>query len=237
MIEMKTIRFISLFFLLLPYTTFSQSGKVIVKFCPLGLTDEVSFPTIQGGLEFGLTKRIAWYNEAGIKYRNSYYENTDTSIVKSSGFKLKTEFRYYFKKISDDQDSYISKSAERYLGANIFYIKDRHNIGVAYYENKDTALYRFDYIGVNKRVYGLNLLAGMQLHFPRIKRLLFDVYAGFGIRLKYINNIDQELDTNKDEVKGTVDVTVIGMKNSFEVEQGLTPYFNLTGGFRLCYRF
>jgi hypothetical protein len=64
---MRSIPFISLFFLLLPYTIFSQSGKVIAKFCPLGLADEVSFPTIQGGLEIGLTKRIAWYNELNIE--------------------------------------------------------------------------------------------------------------------------------------------------------------------------
>ena len=35
----------------------------------LSLFDEPSFPTIQGGIEFSLSKKISWYNEAGVKYR------------------------------------------------------------------------------------------------------------------------------------------------------------------------
>jgi hypothetical protein len=62
------------FFSLLPLTVFSQPGTVTLRFSPLALVDNISFPTIQGGIEYGLTKKFASYNEFGIKYRSSAYE-------------------------------------------------------------------------------------------------------------------------------------------------------------------
>jgi len=105
-----------LFFYLLSLTAFSQQGKVSLSFCPLTLTGEISFPTIQGGVELGLSKKLAWYNELGVKYRSSNFEGADTSHVKSSGLKIKTEFRYYFTRKSDFDYSKVSKNPEGYLG-------------------------------------------------------------------------------------------------------------------------
>jgi hypothetical protein len=225
-------------FIFISLAAFSQSGKITLKFCPLALIDGFSFPAIQGGLEYQLTKRLSLYNEVGIKYRNSYFfEGADTSWVKSSGLKLKTECRYYFNKKSDDKDADFSKKAGRYLGVNLFYMKDWHNTEVYYYKNEDTSLYRTDNIGVKKNIFGLNILAGIQSHFPDVKNILFDVYAGFGIRFSNIDNVHQEYDPDKDEMLHPVDVSVSVVKKLIDTDQGFHTNFNLTCGFRVCYRF
>jgi hypothetical protein len=60
--KLKFLFTLSLF--LLSLTAFSQPGRVTIRICPLALTDEISFPTIQGGVELGLSKKLAWYNHA-----------------------------------------------------------------------------------------------------------------------------------------------------------------------------
>jgi hypothetical protein len=84
-------------FLFFPFSmsAFSQKHKPEIKLCPLGLVDEFSYPTVQAGIDFYLTKELSWYNEIGIKYRNGYYETADTSFIGFGGFKIKTELRYY----------------------------------------------------------------------------------------------------------------------------------------------
>jgi hypothetical protein len=179
-------------------------------------------------------KKLAWYNEIGVKYRSSAYEGADTSHVKSSGLKIKTEFRYYFTKNSEDEDS---RNPVGYLGLNLFYVKDWHNTEVGYYKNEDTSQYRIDNLGVRKNIYGLNVVAGIQLRFPKIEHFLFEGYAGIGIRFSNVNNVNQEYDPDKDEMLHPVDFTFQALKNSIDTDQGFHTYFNLTGGIRLCYRF
>jgi hypothetical protein len=227
-------RYLTLVLILATLSSYSQQGKVIIRFCPLALVDNISFPTIQGGVEYGLVKKLSWYNEFGIKYRSSAFEGADTSHVKSSGFKVKTEFRYYFTKNSEDQDS---RNPVGYLGLNLFYVKDWHNTNVGYYKNNDTALYRIDNLGVRKNIYGLNAIAGIQLHFPKIEHFLFEAYAGIGIRFSNVDNVNQEYDPDKDEMLHPVDVSIQAVKNSIDTDQGFHTNFNLTCGFRLCYRF
>jgi hypothetical protein len=229
---MKRLPIIILF--LASFNAFSQPGTVTLRFCPLALVDDISFPTIQGGVEYGLSKKLAWYNEVGIKYKSSYYEGADTSYVKSSGFKIKTELRYYYKRKTENENSKKSKT-QLYFGVNLFYVKDWHDTEVPNYKNKDTSLYRIDNLGVKKNIFGLNILSGIQL--PIFKNLLFDTYAGFGIRFSYIDNVNQEYNPDKDEMLHSVDFTVIAAKNSIETDQGFHTKLNLTCGFRLCYRF
>ncbi|MGN6539353.1 MAG: hypothetical protein ACTHKY_00960 [Ginsengibacter sp.] len=84
-------------FLFFPFSmsAFSQKHKPEIKLCPLCLVDEFSYPTVQAGIDFYLTKELSCYNEIGIKYRNGYYETADTSFIGFGGFKIKTELRYY----------------------------------------------------------------------------------------------------------------------------------------------
>ena len=84
---MKTV--FSFLFFAFSVSAFSQKQKPEIKFCPLCLVDEFSFPTVQGGIEFYLTEKLSWYNKIGIKYRKGYYETADTNFIGSRGFKIK----------------------------------------------------------------------------------------------------------------------------------------------------
>jgi hypothetical protein len=74
------MRFLFAIYLFL-FSNFCTGQRISIKLPVLTLVDEVSFPTIQSGVEFWLSKKISWYNEAGIKYRKSYYEMADTNFV------------------------------------------------------------------------------------------------------------------------------------------------------------
>src|SRR5688500_531207 len=52
LLEMKSI--LLFLFLAFPLIGFSQK-RIIIKFCPVSLVDELSFPTIQSGVEINLS--------------------------------------------------------------------------------------------------------------------------------------------------------------------------------------
>jgi hypothetical protein len=212
---------------------YSQQEKFIIKFCPLSLVDEVTFPTIQGGLEAWLSKRYSWYNEIGIKYRRGYYESPDTSFLTSYGFKIKTEFRYYF----PDKFGFKNTNGQMkgfYVGINAFYIRDCHNSWLDYYLNKDNSNLISDSFAVKKNVFGANYVIGVQETIW--KNFLIDVYAGVGFRLRIIDNIHREYDPDRDTKEEPVDVTIQGIRDNIDVMEGLSGMINLTFGFRLCYK-
>lgn len=115
-------------FLFFPFSmsAFSQKHKPEIKLCPLCLVDEFSYPTVQAGIHFYLTKELSWYNEIGIKYRNGYYETADTSFIGFGGFKIKTELRYYI--ATNDE-----RSKNTYIALNGFFNRHTHNTETAYY--------------------------------------------------------------------------------------------------------
>jgi hypothetical protein len=169
----------------------SQKKIFVAKFCPLALIDDVSFPTIQGGLEFQLKNKITWYNEVGIKYRMSTLDkNVDTNIIKSSGYKLKSEIRYYFR--NNGGVSYLGD----YLAANTFFTKDYHNNQVKYYHNGDTAQILTDDFGVKREIFGINLVFGHQQKLG--KNSLLDYYFGLGFRFRHIKTYGEQFNDKVD---------------------------------------
>lgn len=115
-------------FLFFPFSmsAFSQKHKPEIKLCPLCLVDEFSYPTVQAGIHFYLTKELSWYNEIGIKYRNGYYETAETSFIGFGGFKIKTELRYYI--ATNDE-----RSKNTYIALNGFFNRHTQNTETAYY--------------------------------------------------------------------------------------------------------
>jgi len=224
----KNLQFILILFSL---NTYSQSNGYIIKFCPLSLIDEGTFPSIQGGLEIKVSDRLTWYNEIGIKYKKSSYEGADTSFVKSSGLRAKSELRYYYKRT----ESTLNAMEGGYIGINVFFNKDHHDSEIEYYHKKDSTILYADNIGVRKNIFGLNVVTGFQKTI--IKHFLLDVYAGIGIRLKFIRNISQEYDSNKDDLVTPIDITIQGVRKGMDVDNGFSGIANLTLGFRLCYKF
>ncbi len=213
---------------------FSQDKNHNIQICPFSLIDDFSFPTIQGGIEIKLSRRITWYNEIGVKYRKGYFEQTDTSFIKTSGFKAKSEIRYYLPN-SIGLEEIRTVLNGFYIGGNIFYIRDYHNSEIAYSPNNDSSNISLDDFAVKKNVIGLNLILGLQKKLTR--HFLFDIYAGFGYRFRIIHDSHLEFDPYKDSLIKSADVTVQGIRNNIDVRSGLSNTPGLTLGLRLGYRF
>ena len=207
------------------YTLICHSQRISIKIPLLTLVDEPSFPTIQSGAEFWLSKKVSWYNEAGIKYRKSYYEMADTSFVDSRGFKLKSEIRYYSKK----------KDEGVYIGCNLFYTKDLHNSGAGYYYRGDSSDYRVDNFSAKKIVQGLNLVAGKS--YKAWGRFNFEVYSGIGVRFISIKNENLEIDLSKDNIRRSPDLNIPDNRIWMDVNGGKSILPNFSLGFRFCYTF
>ena len=217
--------------ILISLNGFSQDKKVILKFSPLALVDEVSFPTIQAGIELSMTKRISWYNEFGIKYRKGYYEKTDTVHASPNGFKAKTEVRYY---LNFSKASLLKSMEGFYLAANAFYTRDFHNTGIKYYYRQDSSTARIDNFAVKKTVWGINMLTGIQKSIR--KKFMIDFYTGLGIRFRTVLATNIEFDYYKDDLIGPYDLTVQGILNQTDTKGGKETLPNLTLGIRLCYK-
>jgi len=201
-----------------------------LKFSPSALGDEISFPTIQAGLEWKLSDKISWYNELGIKYRKSLLEDADSSFLPSRGFKLKTELRYYFK------GRHASGLDGWYFGANGFFTRDLHNTSILYRKDKDSATVTGDTFGTKKNVFGINLLMGYQRNISR--RFAIDMYWGFGIRFRDIQTTNQEYNEDRDGYLVTpIDVNIPAMRDQTDADGGFSARPNLTLGIRICYIF
>lgn len=215
---------------------YAQHKIVTLKFAPLALIDDISFPTIQAGIEYHFAERVSWYSEAGIKYRRTVYDKDwDTSFVSAGGFKLKTELRYYL----DRNPFFILNGgryqnfAELYLGINLFYASDAHNNGVHYYtQNGSPEL--TDVFGVNKTVYGSNAVIGVQKFLS--KRIGVDGYAGLGIKFRHIETSHKEFIYGVDQWITPIDWNIQTDITQAEVKGGNSITGNFTLGFRLCYR-
>ena len=211
----------------------AQTDRVSIKFAPLALIDEVSMPTIQGGVEFKLSKHFSWYNEVGIKYRKCVNETSDTPFVASDGYKIKSELRYYF---SDTKSGLFKEPVGGfYVGGNLFFINDNHNTKITYYPNKDSSNPKQDAFGVHKKVLGLNLIGGFQ--HSVYKNFLIDVYAGIGVRMRMVTNENKEFNKDHDSLEQPIDFAVLSIRDYVDAAGGNSVVPSITAGVRLCYRF
>jgi hypothetical protein len=208
---------------------FSQREHISLKFSPCALGDEISFPTIQAGIEWKLSDKMSWYNELGIKYRKSLLEDSDSGFLPSRGLKVKIELRYYFK-------GHQANGLEGwYLGTNGFFTRDLHNTNILYRKDKDSAMVMSDTFGTKKNVFGLNLLMGYQKNISG--RFAFEAYSGFGIRLRDIHTINREFDRNRDAFVHPVDLNLPSLRDETDANAGFSVMPNLTLGISFSYKF
>ena len=209
---------------LLLFTLTCTAQRVSIKIPVFAFIDEFSFPTIQTGIEVGITKKISWYNEAGIKYRKSSYMWADTSFIDSRGCKLKSEFRYYKSTVLNGG----------YVGLNGFYTKDFHHNWTAYYHAGDSSDVRIDNFSVKKVVSGLNLIAGKI--YPTRKKISTEIFAGLGIRFVTIVQNNTEFDQQRDNPhRGNGCFTIADVAYWKDVEGGKFVSPNFSFGIRFSY--
>ena len=223
-----------LFCLATTFHSFAQAPRLLVKVSPLAAIDAVGFPAISGGVELHLAPRLSLYNEIGIRYRKAWSERADTNFVAASGYKLKTEFRYYFKE--GDHIRY-NRFHGHYMGMNWFYINHKYN-SVIEYNPKDyysSSSLRDNY-GVTKSVWGFNLLWGWQDDIG--KRFMFEVYEGIGARFRNITTVNKQFVYDHDEIAEAYDVNSLFRERSARLEgKGKrSAAFNYTTGIRFVYK-
>lgn len=202
----------------------SQNNSI--KLPLLSLVDEFSFPAIQIGIEFGISKKISWYNEGGIKYREGYYSMPDTNLIATGGFKLKSEIRYYKATIRNGG----------YVGVNGFYTKDSHHSIASYYYSGDSSDERIDNFTVKKFVTGLNLVIGKI--YPAGKKISLEIYSGVGIRFISILQNNKEFDLQRDTVyRGSPCFTIADVAYRKDITGGSSIAPNFSFGMRFSYHF
>lgn len=219
--------------LLLTLHVSAQKDKVRLELCLPCLVDFVSFPTIQGGVEYKVSPRVSWYNEIGVEYLQQLHK-PDSAFVGTHGFKLKSEIRYYFKRAGERKEP----GNRHYIGANIFYINDSYNTSIGYVPNPGSYNVAYDWYGVRKKVWGMNLLAGIERPAGQgkiSKRVFFDLYGGLGIRLRTISTINRDVGYGNAVVL-PIDLNVYRVQKDAELKGGFSILPNLTLGVRACYR-
>lgn len=225
--------FVLLFCLISTASGLAQEARVLFKFAPLAMLDEVSFPTVQAGVEVSLSPKTSWYNEFGFRYRKTIGEAyIDTHSVATNGFKIKSEFRYYF-------DGLYGEGAERlwgyYLGVNMFYTKTSNDVNVNYYYQMDSSVRMSDFFGVRKKVWGANFIIGKQSDIS--KRFWFDIYVGMGARVSEFATVNQDFDPIRDQFIGYRHPNVNVEKGRVAASKDGGCRFNFTFGIRYAYKF
>jgi len=211
---------------LLLFTLTCTAQRVSIKIPVLAFVDEFSFPTIQSGIEFGISKKISWYNEGGIKYREGYYSMPDTNLIATAGFKLRSEIRYYKATIRNG----------KYVGINGFYTKDSHHSIASYYYSGDSSDERIDNFTVKKIVTGLNLVIGTI--YPAGKKISVEIYSGVGIRFISILQNNKEFDLQRDTVyRGSPCFTIADVAYRKDITGGSSIAPNFSFGMRFSYHF
>ena len=219
--------FLSFLFLTFSFRVYAQNKKPEIKFCPLCVVDEFSFPTIQGGIEFHLSERIGLYNEIGIKYRKGYYESADTNFIGNKGYKIKTELRYYILNKKGEID-------KTFIALNCFYYKDNYNTEIGYYYQGDSSISRIDNFGIRKSIYGINILIGSKKTI--FNKFFVEPFGGIGARFLGISTNNKEFNKKADELnQQPIDLTIAGIRTSIEAYEKLENHLNITLGIRFCY--
>jgi hypothetical protein len=210
----------------------SQDFRVKLLFCPFALADDFSFPTIQGGIELRMTDRLAWYNEIGKKFWEGGYESSDTSFIKFSGYKVKTELRYFIKTWKNDKGTNVRGLL---IGINAFYTRHIYNESINYYENEEYENEITDCFYAKKSVWGSNIIMSWQQIFA--KHLVIEGFVGLGIRCRKTENFERQYDPSIHELNKYTSFTFKSVFDNININTGTNYLPNLTAGFRIGYQF
>jgi hypothetical protein len=188
-------------------------NKLIFKVAPLNFIDNFSFRSAQVGFEFRFAPRYSVDFSYGQIFGREFYNK-----YKGTGFKVKSEIRRYL-------NNKHLKKLSRYLAVEGFYHKVDHPASNSFTDTAQTIIYAEDYF-IKKNLWGLNLKYGFEVTF--LKKLVFDPFAGIGLRVKNVQHLGR---TRPEDKFHTVDVTAANVRD----EEGKYAVFNLSLGFKIGY--
>lgn len=226
-------KYITIFLILLSISSNAQKLNYGIKFSPLCLADDVNFSAIQLGVECRLKNRLTMFNELGIKYRRSSFENRDTFFIPSKGFRYRLEFRYYFANSVDT--GRLNSLTGFYVGANCAYAHNQFNYQITYQHNTDTVNWKQDVFGVKKTILIPNLMVGREMKI--LRSFYLDIYGGIGLRVRRISSVHKDYNSLNDKLSLPIDLTIPGSQDFVNSEDKQTILFNFTSGLRIGLRF
>ena len=217
-------------FIYITLLSYGQKGRYSIKVCPFTLIDDISFPTVQGGLEYLVSNRFSMYGELGVKYRKGLSENwVDSNYINSGGYKAKIEARY-----SLNRGKSLAEYGRFYIGANAFLTHETYNTSIWFYPQKDSSFSVKDIFGVNKTIYGINAVLGWQI--PVTHGFNIDVYGGLGVRFRYVTTVNKEFNYDTDSLSQSFEFGVRSIKDYVDSRAGSSCVPNFTMGCRLSFR-
>jgi len=115
-----------MFLHLVSYSQYKDNHSLVLKVNATSFVDQFSFPTVQIGLEKGISKNISLAIEFG--YQLYTFDDPDTLFTDEEGMKASFEIRYYgiFKKLKYGGEN--AKGMNGFYGAlNLFYRQNKYN--------------------------------------------------------------------------------------------------------------
>ncbi len=233
---MKLKLWIVALFILITSQLFAQEKSIeqkkwIIKWNATAAVDAFSFPTVQFAVEKKLNDNFSIQTEVGYQFYE--FSKHYTSIVKTSGFRLIAEGRFYIFNYFKNDKTKNRKSDGLYTGIQMFYRKNNYNYNQEYYVNEtdsenNTNLLS-DAFGVKKEVYGTNICLGYQIPF---NNFILEPYVYIGILKRNIDNFEREYNSNLGHVAED-NIHYFGK----DLEEESRNNGNFSFGLRLGYKF
>ena len=235
---MKNLLFLNTAVMTLAACLFSASAAAQpysrINFSPLALVDPV-LPCIQAGADHRFSERWGLLSELGIKYRRAIFEEYPDSAGRNwSGWRIRTEVRYYLKPENSGWKKTRKRDRFTYIAAQVFFLSDRHQNILSYYYRKDSLLPRNDVFHVKRKAWGLNLVLGKETDWE--SRFGLDYFFGAGIRFRSMRTNDQEVDLNLDQTISPIHPNVPHMLARTAARGGFSVTGNFLIGLRLFCR-
>jgi hypothetical protein len=186
-----------------PNKRINDSLKNQIKFTPLKL-----FGLVNPGLELAYERKTS--SEFSTQFMCSLLFDNKQSNTPLTGFRASVEEKFFYKK---------SAPIGPYLSFEINYLQKKYydtwNFGVAdiYSDPNYSNTNYSDTYGINKKTLSFNIKWGYQ---TIIKRLVFDFYAGLGLKYRNVQHFDR-INPN-DEMEGTLhpNIYLIGNREAKE---------------------
>jgi hypothetical protein len=206
----------------------------ILKASIISFIDQLSFPTVQIGLERKLTSSYSFSGELGLQLYKFPRFGVDTGFVRTRGVKANFEIRKY-RVFRQDRASHPLENDMTgfYMGLNVFFRANRFNNNVYYSKHNDTSV-RNDCFWAVKTIWGANAVVGVQRKISGF--LTIDLFSGLGIMHRVARNYNREFRYGVDRLITPIDLNARTIFNEASLSDKNGWYPNLNLGIRLGLR-
>lgn len=197
---------------------------------PLQVLDIFSTPMLTLGTEYFLRDNFSLNMEYGIKYTNLPIRDNNISYLKNQGHTYRFEAKWY-----NGINLTGNVKLNEYLGLEYRLLKSQYNDNINYFLEEEKTEETWgnsitDDFATKKNVTIINLKYGLLV--PIGKKLYFDFYTGFGLRIKRFKHINLEYDRSIHRIDYSDDFTLFEYRD-FKEDYNKKSFFNYALGCKL----